>query len=456
MGVLAGAGIGNSTNTSQTDINKYNELTSTTLSNESLINTVTNLISKTISQTIVSNNSKIQNMIKANNSINFVGGVNCPPMTGNINISNITQQINISDTVNNSIIINIVTDVTASVNNNVVNNIQNITKDSNTQTNAQKVGSSFGGIAGSIMNGINSAVNDVASVVNGSGDCAGFGNSCSTSNTNETDRSLQNKYGLDNNFSLSKVIEQNNQTTALVTQDDVTNILASITGSNQIGAVGLCPSFIDISNVSQVINITSLMNNSSIKNIANKVASSYINNLQNIINNMNEHKISNESNTSTGDIGDLGNAIAGVVNAGGNALSSTINAVGTASSALVGSTFNAGTKVITSGIGAVGNILGGLFLPVIIIAVIYVIYTFVIKPQMDKAKNSPENAENVDGGETNDATNITKDTVKDNASDDNAAAADNTANKYRSRQIGGYHGFLQNISDSINKYHNYY
>ena len=281
-GVLAGAGAGNSSSNSQTDINKYKKLTSTILSNESLINTVQNLVSSTISQILVSSNTKIQSIIKLSNSINFVGGTNCPPMTGNINISNITQQINVTDTVTNTSIMSIVSDITSSVNNKIVNNIQNITKDSNTQTNAQKVGSTFEGMVKGITDGINGAVNDVAKVANGAGDCAGFGNSCSTTNTNETDIELQNKYSLDNNFSLSNVINQNNQTTALVTQNDVTNILASITGSNQIGAVGLCPSFIDISNVSQVITVNNLMTNSTITNIANKVATSYINNLQNI------------------------------------------------------------------------------------------------------------------------------------------------------------------------------
>ena len=64
VGVLAGAGGGNSTNNSQTEIKKYKELTSTTLSNESLINTVQNLVSSTISQTLVSTNTKIQSIIR--------------------------------------------------------------------------------------------------------------------------------------------------------------------------------------------------------------------------------------------------------------------------------------------------------------------------------------------------------------------------------------------------------
>jgi hypothetical protein len=432
VGYLAGAGGGNSSKNSQTDINKYKKLTSTKLSNETLISTVTSLVSSTISQTIVSSNTKIESIIKLTNSINFVGGENCPPMTGNINISNITQQINVTDTVTNTSIMNIVSDITSSVNNKIVTNVQNITKDSNTKTNAQKVASTFEGMVKGVTDGINNCVNDVAKVANGAGDCAGFGNSCSTSNTKETDTELQTKYGLDNNFSLSTVINQNNQTTALVTQNDVTNILASITGSNQIGAVGLCPSFIDISNVSQVITVNNLMSNTTITNIANKVAASYINNLQNIINNMNEHKIEETNSVSSGDIGDLGDAIAGVINSGGNLVSDTIGAVGTASSALVGSTFNAGGKVVNSAIGAVGNILGGLFLPLIIIGVIGAIYWFIIKPQMEKQKNNPPPSENEDEGD-----------------DKGESGGDTKEAKYRAYQLGGFHGILQLVSDNI-------
>ena len=75
-------------------------------------------------------------------------------------------------------------------------------KDSNTKTNAQKVGSSFEGIIKGITDGINSVVDDVAKVANGAGDCAGFGNSCSTTNTTETDTELRNKYSLDNKMTL--------------------------------------------------------------------------------------------------------------------------------------------------------------------------------------------------------------------------------------------------------------
>lgn len=416
LGFLAGAGAGNSLNVSQTDIKKYKELTSTKLSNESLINTVQNMVSSTISQIIVNNNSKIQSIIKLNNSINFVGGENCPSMTGNINISNITQQINVNDTVTNTSIISIVSDIKSSVNNKIVTNVQNITKDSNTKTNAQKVGSSFEGIVSGITDGINSVVDDVAKVANGFADCAGFGNSCSKNNTSETSTDLQNKYSLDNKFSLSDTITQNNKTTALVTQNDIIDILGSITGSNQIGAVGLCPSFIDISNVSQIITVNNLMTNSTITNIANKVATSYITNLQNIINTMNKHKIEKTDNSSSGDIGDLGDALAGVINSGGNLISGTIKSLGTGSSALVGSTLDAGSKVINSGIGAVGNILGGLFIPLIIIGVIAAIYFFIIKPEMEKKNNIP-----LQEGRT----------------------------KYRAYQLGGFHGMLQLVSDNI-------
>jgi hypothetical protein len=418
-GILAGAGAGNSNSVSSTDINKYKELTSTTLSNSSLIKTVQNLVSSTISSTVVNNSQSIKSLIDAYNSINYVGGKNCKPMSGNINIRNIKQEIKINDTQVNESIINIVSNLTATINTNIVNNIKNITQDSQTKTNSEKVSSSFEGIVSAITDGINKCVDDVAELASGAGGCAGIGNSCSQSTSKETDTKLQTKYGLDNKFSLNKIIEQNNETLSEITQNNVNNIIASISGSNQIGVTGLCPTYIDISNINQKITINNLNKNTSIISIANNVATNYITNIQNIINNMNEHKITDTTIKSTGDIGDLGDALAGVIHAGGNAVSDQIEAVGTASSVVIGKTIDGTSNIVNKSVGAAGSVLSGLFLPLIIIGVIGALYMFVIKPQMEKKNNPTPETE----------------------------LTETPSNKYRS--INGFHGFLQNISDSI-------
>ena len=305
--VLAGLGSGNSNTTNTIDKQGYKQITDTQLSNNQLISTVQKIVSKTISETLVNNSADIQNIIKLNNSINFVGGEDCPPMQGSINISHIKQSIKVDSTVNNKLISKTVSDITTKVNTEIKNSISNITEGTTTSENKARITSAYQGIADSLMGGIVNAVPDVAPLL------AAVNNN---TKVKQVETELINKYKLNNDFKLSNSTDINNEASSIVTIEDITKILGQITAANNLGASGFCPTFIDISNISQSISIKSLTENKTVTNISNKISTNYINKIDRVISNMNQSKLSTVNDTS---IGDLGDAVAGMIG-GGNGL----------------------------------------------------------------------------------------------------------------------------------------
>jgi hypothetical protein len=176
----AGGGIGNSVSTKTSEASTLNELIDTKLNNSSLTNTVQNLISKTIASTIVNNSSSIQQIISANNSINFSGGTDCAPMTGDLTLTNITQRVIIDAKSVNTSIQTVISNITSSVNNSVVSSLSNITNDESIKSNTEKISSTLQGVADKLAEGVIAVADDVKKVLGGALDCAGIGNECDT------------------------------------------------------------------------------------------------------------------------------------------------------------------------------------------------------------------------------------------------------------------------------------
>ena len=390
--VVAGGGFGNSLSMTTVDRNKYKELTSSQLSNTQLINTVSNLIAKTISTTIANNSASIGNIITLNNSINFTGGEDCAPMEGGINISNITQQTRIDSTTTNVSINKIIVEITETINNNIISNLKSITEDNTSNSNQKKASTTFGGMATAVTDGINKVVGDVGSVVDNTGDCVGFGNSCSTTKITETEKELITKYKLDNDFKFSDSVNTEEENNSKLTVENLTQILSQITGSNSLGADGFCPTFIDISDIKQRISVNNIIDNSTITAISSKIASTYINKIDRTISNLSKHKVDKNTISSSGDIGDLGDAVAGVISAGGDAASGVIDSSGNAVASAGGAVITGAGDIASSGLGAAGSVvsgaisglsglLSGNFLIIIIIAA--VLY-FIVLPMIQK------------------------------------------------------------------------
>ena len=405
--VFTGGGIANSVDVTTTDINKYKSLKDTQLSNSSLIDTVQNLVSKTICQTIVTNKTSITSIIKLHNSINFVAGKRCPPMGGGFVLRDIEQTIEIDSAVQSDKQTEISNDITVKVNNNITQNIKNITSDTESITNKQKIGSTLGGVVDGAVGVLSNMAGTVAKVFSDSGDCAGIANSCSTNTTKETDTELQEKFKLDNNFSLSQAINTANLTSSEVKTEDIAAIISEIASSNSLLVKNVCPKFINVTDVEQILDVKTLMRNSTITSLSSKIATNYINKIDKILENMNIHATTTVNDTNKGDIGALGDATAAIINAGGKALSGVIDSTGNAVADVADTVGDKGSKAIkkvgdsASGAiekvgGAVGGLFGSFTTPLIIIAVIIVVgligYFFIL-PMLKKKK--PKKSKNL-------------------------------------------------------------
>ena len=410
--VFTGGGIANSSNITTTDINKYKSLKEKQLSNSSLIDTVQNLVAKTICQTLVTNKTSIKSIIDLHNSINFVAGKRCPPMGGGFVLRNIEQTIDVDSTVQSDKQANISIDISAKVNNNITQNIKNLTSDTDTVTNKAKIGSTLGGVVDGAVGVLTNMASTAAKVFSDAGDCAGISNSCNKNTTTEVDKELQDIFKLDNSFSLADAINTSNLTSSEVKTDDVASIISEIASNNSLLVKNVCPKFINVTDIEQTLNVKSLMKNSTITSLSSKIATNYINKIDKILDNMNTHATTTVNDTNKGDIAALGDATAAIIHAGGKALSGVIDSTGNAVASVADTVGDKGSKAIkkvgdsaSGAITKVGSSVGGLFgsftTPLIIIAVIIVIVLigyFFILPMLKKKK--PNKGEQIVATET--------------------------------------------------------
>jgi hypothetical protein len=354
--VVKGGGIGNSVITDTTISETDRKILSNELSNSALINTVKSLVATTISTTLVANTSKIQSIISANNAINLVAGPNCPKMSGGFTIKNVDQVVKIDADVAVSKMSTLVADITSNVNNNVNSNVSNIMSDTKDVSNTSLVGTTFEGIVGTAVNAAVKVADTVADVLGGAGSCIGIANDCDTETTKKSDTLLQNKYGLDTNFSVADAINNANITSSDLTINDIDNILSSILGSNSLIVKNICPRTITIANIEQTINIDSLLSNSTISTLSTTIATNYINKIEAVLTNMQSHKITDTTNTTTGDIAALGSATAAVIRAGGKAVAKTITASGKAGGQVLSTVGSESASQIGAAGGAIASL----------------------------------------------------------------------------------------------------
>ena len=386
MGILSGGGVANSNSVNIEDKQKYKQIIDTKLTNSDLINTVQKVIANTISYTLVSNSSQIENIITLNNTINFTGAEDCQIM-GAINITNITQSSRVNSQTVNISINKVISDMTTTVNNNVQTNLKKISENTSDNSNQSKISSSFEGLVDSYFKGITDVVDGVGNMLDSLGSCSGAGNSCTTTKITENEKELITKYKLDNDFKFSDAVDLDEELNSIIKIEDITNIISTITGSNTLGADGLCPTFIDINNIKQLITIKNFIDNKTTSIISNKIATNYINKIDRILNIMTQHKLKTSEISSNGDIADLGDAIGGVINAGGNAIATSGGAIIHAT----GDIATSGVKGIGTVIGGIGGFIKNIFSgPYIYIIIIIIIFYYVGIPMLKKKNKSQE------------------------------------------------------------------
>lgn len=377
MGLATGAGAFNDSKVSDTSIKAYQNIVSTQLNNNSLITTVKNLVSKTISNTLISNKSSIENIINTSNSIFLVASNNCTN-TGGYTVTNITQNIKIesSDTIDS--ISTMMVNICSTVNNNINDNLKNITQDSNDKTNTKKIGSTFAGVANAAAGKLSDVVTDVGDVVGGSGACAGAFNKCSTNDTKISDTSLQNKYGLTNDFSVASAINQANLTSSDIKKEDIDMIITSITGANSLLFKNVCPTNITFTNIDQFININSLSSNTKISNLSLQIATNYINKAESIIKNMTDHKADDITSKTAGDISDLGDAVAAVIKSGGDAVAKTVDATGKAGTQVIETAATAASGAVESVGAAIASFFSSTVILWVAIAIGLIVFVIIV------------------------------------------------------------------------------
>ena len=326
--VFSGMGLDNVPNISKADISKYKSLIDTELSNSSLINTVQDVVSKTISQTIIKNKSNITSIIDLHNRINFVAGNRCQSMSGGFVMREIRQDIVIDSTTTTDKQTNITVDVTSEVNNNISENIKNMTSNTDTITNKAYIGTTLEGLVDSAAAAeALSKLSNIPAKVLSNGDCAGIASNCSSKNV---DTDLQNKFKLDNNFSLSDAINTSNLSSSTITQDDIKELLQEISGNNELLVKNVCPKAINVNNIEQKINVKSLMTTKTINRLSSKIATNYINKIDKIISNMNKHALTTKNDINKGDIAAFGDVTAALLKAAGKLIGNSIDPDGRA------------------------------------------------------------------------------------------------------------------------------
>jgi hypothetical protein len=377
----------NEGNTSNTDIKKTAADISTDLSSSSTIDSVKNLVASTISSTIVNSSSKIQQIINAKNSISITARSNCKS-SGAINIKNVNQtNIITADMVANQTT-TVKNDITNTIKNDITNNIKKIT----TNMDTKAISSTMEGALKATTEALEKSVKAGAQVVDQAVCGAGLGNSCDSSTTTINENAIKEALNLKDDFKFNDKNNINNVVKNNLSTNDVTDIIAEVSGANEIALDQVCPTDINFEDVSQTLNITSLMKSTKVNDIANKIATDYTNLIITSFTNM----LTNTKDNTVGDIPAAGAAAAAVIRAGGDAGAQVILAGGEAGSKLltaggdaaakgIEASGDAAAKALTAGGGAAAataSSLNVLWIVLGVIVVILVIAAIIILPKM--------------------------------------------------------------------------
>jgi hypothetical protein len=365
-------GIANRSTNDKINNDLYQEIIDEKLNNESLTETVQNLISETIGATIVNSKTDITSFISANNKFSFIAKEGCK-IKGSFNLTDFTQTNEITSTLINKVKNDAKSKINSNVNNNIVNNLKNISNEVDEKTNSSKIGTTFEGMATEVFDGINGAVDVAADTVKAVIGCMGIAETCTTRDTKDLEDILVENYGLDNQFKLNDIINTSDSQVSRISDDTISEIIFELTTGNIDETEGLCPKFVDISNVNQTITIDNIVKSETIVNISQNMAKKFINNLTRLFEGMQSHVKKDENTSSNSDIADLGDATAALISAGGEAVSEVIDKTGDAAVKVSDSTFKATTNVSDKTGDAIGSVMSGIMKPLIIFAIVILI-----------------------------------------------------------------------------------
>jgi len=379
-------GIANTKENITLETDKMKEQVDTLLNNETLIETVQNLVSKVVATTIISNTTQISNIITASNTFRLTGGEGGCIMEGGYTRKNVNQEITVKTDIINQTRKDIINEIVSVVNNNIVANMEAMVENSDTSSNINKVGSTLGGIVGGGVGVFTNVADEAGDMLSAILECTGIANTCKSNDVTSTEKDLIKKYNLDNSFAIKDSIDTSNDISGNITKDELTNIINSIIGSNVL-EFEVCPEEINIINFKQKLSIVNITANESITAFSNKVATNFINTVEKVLTSMVEN-VKDESITDiNSDIANMGIAAAAVIKSGGEAVGKVVESSGEAVSKTVDSVGEGSGNLISSLGKTIGKSLGSLAMPLLIIGIIGiigVIFYMVVLPQLKK------------------------------------------------------------------------
>jgi hypothetical protein len=379
-------GIANTKENITLETDKMKEQVDTLLNNETLIETVQNLVSKVVATTIISNTTQISNIITASNTFRLTGGEGGCIMEGGYTRKNVNQEITVKTDIINQTRKDIINEIVSVVNNNIVANMEAMVENSDTSSNINKVGSTLGGIVGGGVGVFTNVADEAGDMLSAILECTGIANTCKSNDVTSTEKDLIKKYNLDNSFAIKDSIDTSNDISGNITKDELTNIINSIIGSNVL-EFDVCPEEINIINFKQKLSIVNITANESITTFSNKVATNFINTVEKVLKSMVEN-VKDESITDiNSDIGNMGIAAAAVIKSGGEAVGKVVESSGEAVAKTVDSVGEGSGNLISSLGKTIGKSLGSLAMPLLIIGIIGiigVIFYMVVLPQLKK------------------------------------------------------------------------
>lgn len=379
-------GIANTKENITLETDKMKEQVDTLLNNETLIETVQNLVSKVVATTIISNTAQISNIITASNTFRLTGGEGGCIMEGGYTRKNVNQEITVKTDIINQTRKDIINEIVSVVNNNIVANMEAMVENSDTSSNINKVGSTLGGIVGGGVGVFTNVADEAGDMLSAILECTGIANTCKSNDVTSTEKDLIKKYNLDNSFAIKDSIDTSNDISGNITKDELTNIINSIIGSNVL-EFEVCPEEINIINFKQKLSIVNITANESITAFSNKVATNFINTVEKVLTSMVEN-VKDESITDiNSDIANMGIAAAAVIKSGGEAVGKVVESSGEAVSKTVDSVGEGSGNLISSLGKTIGKSLGSLAMPLLIIGIIGiigVIFYMVVLPQLKK------------------------------------------------------------------------
>ena len=339
MPIAGGAGIGNNTNLTDIQREKYEQYIRSNLSNSQIQNAYRKLVVKGIQSAIVDNENEIKALLRQENVLSLgtpieqleilTRGLSGEALASvsaqlascqaNITIRNVKQKnlgsVEAAASSRSTVITNLSNAMKVGIQEQV-NNLQQ-------KINEKNQGSTLQGILGTVGDTFSNLGDNLEAVFDGSMGGAGIGNNYNQTKVSEKSNSITQDHNMESALEVNENQMQDMSLANELSQQNVSQIIGEILQSNEIKANALCPANIEITDIEQ-LNVANLkLESTMMTNISTTIAQNAISNIDKFLSNMQV----NQSTEHSGDIQQLGTAAGGVITSAGEAVSNVTDSV---------------------------------------------------------------------------------------------------------------------------------